>query len=119
MLPTRFGDRVKETSTTTGTGSLTLAGAVSAFQAFDTIYNTGDIVPYAIVGGTEWEVGYGIFTATSTLARTTVTESSNSNALVNFSAGSKDVFVTIPGDYISQVTPIGLSYALAAGLAIF
>lgn len=85
-------DRVKETTTTTGTGTLTLAGAVSGFQSFSVIGNNNTTY-YAIVGGTEWEVGLGTYSS-NTLARTTVLASSNSNSAVNFSAGTKDVFCT-------------------------
>lgn len=85
-------DRVKETTTTTGIGTLTLAGAVSGFQSFSVIGNSNTTY-YAIVGGTEWEVGLGTYSS-NTLARTTVLASSNSNSLVNFSSGTKDVFCT-------------------------
>jgi hypothetical protein len=93
-------DRVKETTTTTGTGTITLAGAVSGFQSFSVIGNANTTY-YAIVGQgtTEWEVGIGTYTSSgTTLSRDTVLESSNSNALVPFSAGTKDVFVTYPAD---------------------
>jgi hypothetical protein len=86
-------DRVKETSTTTGTGTLTLAGAAVGFETFSASIVNGNTTYYAIVGGTEWEVGLGTVAA-GTLARTTVLESSNADALVNFSAGTKDVFCT-------------------------
>lgn len=96
-------DRVKETSTTTGTGSLTLAGAVTGFQTFDAPLATNDTTYYAIEGVDgngaptgEWEVGLGTFTSPSTLARTTVLASSNSGAAVNLSAGTKNVFMTAP-----------------------
>lgn len=92
-----FADRVKETTTTTGTGTLTLAGAASQFQSFAVVGN-GLTCYYAIVGqtGTEWEVGLGTYTASgTTLARTTVLASSNSNAAVSLSAGTKDVFLDI------------------------
>lgn len=91
-------DRVKETSTTTGTGTFTLAGAVSGFQSFSVIGN-GNTTYYTISGqsGSEWEVGIGTYTsAGTTLSRDTVLASSNSGSLVNFSAGTKDVFVTYP-----------------------
>jgi hypothetical protein len=93
-------DRVKETSTTTGTGTFTLAGAVTGFQAFSVIGNANTTY-YAIVeqSGSEWEVGIGTYTSSgTTLSRDTVLESSNSNSLVNFSAGTKDVFVTYSAD---------------------
>lgn len=90
-------DRVKETTTTTGTGTITLAGAVAQYRTFASAFADGSVVQYAIIGqtGTEWEVGNGTFTASgTTLARTTVLASSNANAAVNFSAGTKDVFAT-------------------------
>lgn len=93
-------DRVKETTTTTGTGTITLAGAVTGFQSFSVIGNANTTY-YCIAHQTanEWEVGIGTYTATgTTLARTTVTESSNAGAAVNFSAGTKDVFVTYPAE---------------------
>jgi hypothetical protein len=92
---TVYADRVKETSTSTGTGTITLAGAVSGFQSFTSAFSTGSVVTYCIDGGAEWEVGRGVFTTSgTTLSRTTVLASSNANALVSFSAGSKTVFDT-------------------------
>jgi hypothetical protein len=97
-----FADRVKETSTTTGTGTLDLLGAATNFITFVAGIGTGNRCYYSIVHQTlaEWEVGIGTVTdaATDTLSRTTVLGSSNAGALVNFSAGTKDVFVTIPGN---------------------
>jgi hypothetical protein len=91
-------DRVKETTTTTGTGTVTLAGAVSGFQSFSIIGNANTTY-YTISDGTNWEVGLGTYTSSgTTLSRDTVLESSNSNALVNFPAGTKDVFVTYPAE---------------------
>lgn len=88
-------DRVQETSTTTGTGTFTLAGAVSGFQSFSAIGN-GNTTYYAIVGGTEWEVGLGTYTSSgTTLSRDTVLASSTGSK-VSFSAGTKNVFVTYP-----------------------
>lgn len=89
-------DRVKETSTTTGTGDISLAGAVAQFLAFSARFAAGDTLFYAVVGqsGTEWEVGYGTFQTSggNKIQRTKVLASSNSDAAVNFSAGTKDVF---------------------------
>jgi hypothetical protein len=93
-------DRVKETTTTTGTGTVTLLGAVSGFEAFSSIGNTNTTY-YAIVhqSANEWEVGIGTYTLSgTTLARTTVLSSTNSDAAVDFAAGTKDVFVTYPAD---------------------
>ena len=91
-------DRVKETTATTGTGTVTLDGAVQDYQSFAAI---GDLntTYYTIALSTsdEWEVGIGIYTASgTTLSRDTVLASSNSGSLVNFSAGEKDVFVVYP-----------------------
>jgi len=95
-----LADRVKETSTTTGTGDITLAGAVTQFRAFSAVCADLDEVPYVIVGqsGTEWEVGEGVWHTGNTLTRTRVKASSNAGALVNFSAGTKDVFIDFVGD---------------------
>ena len=92
-----IADRVRETSSTTGTGTLTLAGAVSGFQTFSTAIGNTNTCYYTIVNGSEWEVGLGTVAA-GTLARTTVLKSSNAGSAVDFSAGSKDVFATYPGD---------------------
>jgi hypothetical protein len=91
-------DRVKETTTTTGTGTVTLAGAATGFQTFGAVGN-GNTTYYAIVDNAtgDWEVGSGTYTSSgTTLSRTTVLSSSNSGSLVNFAAGSKDVFCTYP-----------------------
>ena len=93
-----LADRVRETTTTVGTGTVTLAGAVTGFQSFAVVGN-GNTTYYTIAGqGTaEWEVGIGTYTSVgTTLARTTVLASSNAGSLVTFSAGTKDVFVTYP-----------------------
>jgi len=97
-MPLVVKDRVQETSTTTGTGTFTLAGAVTGFQSFSAIGN-GNTTYYAIVGGTEWEVGLGTYTSSgTTLSRDTILASSNGGSAVNFSAGTKNVFVTYPAD---------------------
>ena len=91
-------DRVKETTTTTGTGTVTLAGAAAGFQSF-VVIGDGNQTFYAIVDAASgaWEVGVGTYTSSgTTLSRTTVVSSSNAGSLVNFGAGSKDVFVTYP-----------------------
>ena len=93
-------DRVKETTTTTGTGPLTLGGAAAGFQSFAVIGN-GNTTYYAITepSTAAWEVGLGTYTLSGTiLARTTVLSSSNGGSAVNFVAGIKDVFVTYPAE---------------------
>jgi hypothetical protein len=93
-----LADRVKETTTTTGTGTVTLLGASTGYQSFSVVGNANTTY-YTIAGqtGSEWEVGIGTYTLVGTLlARTTVLASSNAGSLVTFSAGTKDVFVTYP-----------------------
>lgn len=93
-----LADRVKDTTTTTGTGTITLSGtAPIGYVSFGTAIGNGNTTYYTITAGSEWEVGIGTYTAAGTLlARTTVLASSNAGSLVNFSAGTKDVFVTYP-----------------------
>ena len=105
-----LADRVKETTTTTGTGTVTLLGASTGYQSFSAIGN-GNTTYYTIAGQTtsEWEVGIGTYTSSgTTLARTTVIASSNSGSLVNFSAGTKDVFVTYPAEYTANAVGGGI-----------
>ena len=91
-------DRVQETTTTTGTGTITLAGAVTGFQSFSVIGNANTTY-YTIAAGSEFEVGIGTYTSSGTLlSRDTILESSNGGSAVNFSAGTKNVFVTYPAE---------------------
>ena len=92
-------DRVKETTTTTGTGTFTLAGAVTGFETFGTGVGNSNTTYYAVTlpGTAEFEVGLGTLSSdSSTIARTTVISSSNSDNAVNFSAGTKTIFCTLP-----------------------
>lgn len=91
-------DRVKETSTTTGTGTFDLDGAVVGFQTFVAGVGTGNTCYYCATDGTDWEVGIGTVTdaATDTLSRDRILASSNANAEVNWGAGTKTIFVTQP-----------------------
>ena len=95
-----INDRVKETTTTTGTGTLNLAGAVTGFETFVAGVGDGNTTYYAITlpGTAEFEVGLGTITDASpdTLARTTIISSSNSDSAVDFSAGTKTIFCTLP-----------------------
>lgn len=91
-------DRVKETTTTTGTGTVTLLGAATGYQSFSAIGN-GNTTYYTIADqtGSNWEVGIGTYTSSgTTLSRDTVLASSNSGSLVSFTAGTKDVFCDYP-----------------------
>lgn len=120
-----LADRVRETTTTTGTGTVTLAGAVTGFQSFSAIGNANTTY-YTIAGqGTaEWEVGIGTYTSSgTTLSRDTVLASSNSGSLVNFSAGTKDVFCDYPAKravvggegYIENAATVNTSSTINTG----
>jgi len=109
-----LADRVKETTTTAGTGTVTLLGASTGYQSFSVI-GDGNTTYYTIAGqtGSEWEVGIGTYTSSgTTLARTTVLSSSNAGSLVNFSAGTKDVFVTYPAEYSANALGGGIGSVL-------
>ena len=96
-----INNRVRETTSTTGTGAVTLGGAVGGFQTFAAGIGNSNTTYYAISINTEneWEVGLGTLNSdSSTLTRTTVLESSNSDAAVDFAAGSKEVFCTLPAE---------------------
>ena len=98
-----INDRVRETSTTTGSGAFTLAGAVTGYETFATGIGTNDTY-YAIhlQDGAEWEVGIGAGSGT-TLTRSSVISSSNGDAAVVFSAGTKDVFCTMPASKVAYI----------------
>jgi hypothetical protein len=121
-------DRVQETSTTTGTGTFTLAGAVTGFQSFSVIGNANTTY-YAIIMDSSFEIGIGTYTSSgTTLSRDTVLESSNAGSLVNFSAGTKSVFCTYPaergiyadasGNAIALGTPASATLTNATGLPL-
>lgn len=115
-MPLIIEDRVRETTTTTGTGAVTLAGAVSGFQSFSAVGN-GNTTTYCIAHQTanEWEIGVGTYTsAGTTLSRTNIIASSNADSLVNFSAGTKDVFITLPSQQIDQYVVQKNAYTLTS-----
>ena len=97
-----IADRVRETTTTTGTGTITLEGAVTNFETFTANLSNSDTTYYAIVDNTNgaFEVGLGTFTSSGTTLARSVIASSNSNNLVDFGAGTKDVFITVPASKI-------------------
>lgn len=114
-----IADRVKESTVSTGTGALTLAGAAVGYQAFSAVCSVNDTVYYAIeavdsngVATGAWEVGLGTYSAANTLTRTTPQASSNGGAAVNFAAGTKGVWIDL------TATEIGL-YALTSSLGTF
>lgn len=99
-MPHIVADRVLETTTTTGTGALTLSAAVIGFRRFNAVCAVADTVPYFVeavdsnnVPTGDWEAGVGTYSAANTLTRTTVTASSNAGAAVNFAAGTKLVSI--------------------------
>lgn len=108
-------DRVQETTTSTGTGVITLAGAVTGFQSFAAVGN-GNTTFYTITDNTNWEVGIGTYTSSgTTLSRDTVLSSSNSGSLVNFGAGTKNVFVTYPAGRSAYGLTAGTGVTLTPG----
>lgn len=114
-----YADRVKDMTVSIGTGAVVLSGTPpTGFQSFATAFGTsGRRVSYCIALGAEWEVGKGTFDGTMGLTREQVRSSSNGGALVNFSAGTKDVFVTIPAEHTDNAN-LGNIYALARGFVL-
>ena len=101
-----YNDRTWETTNTVGTGTLILNGAKTGYQSFSSVGN-GNTCPYCLTDGTNWEVGSGVYTlSTTTLTRATVYASSNGGSLVNFGSGTKDVFLTTPA---SQQITVGMA----------
>jgi hypothetical protein len=107
-----ISDRVVETTTTTGTGAITLAGAVTGYRAFSSKMSVGDTCFYTIeaIDGSgnptgEWETGFGTYSATNTLTRTTVKDSSNSGSAVTFSTGTKRVFLNLIASAAAREAP--------------
>ena len=120
-------DRVKETTTTTGTGTYTLAGALTGFEAFSQIGNSNTTY-YCCTDGTDFEIGIGTYTASgTTLARTTILQSSNSDNAVNWTSGTRTLFCTLPAEKMvfkdasgtlqgfTEQDPNALAFAIALG----
>ena len=122
-----INDRVKVTSTTTGTGAFALGAAATGFEYFTAILNSNTTY-YTIFnqGTTEWEVGLGTLDGTSAnLTRTTIISSSNSDSVVTFTGGTKDVFCTLPASkavYLdADGVPVGAAsngFAVAMAIAL-
>tara|TARA_R110002124_G_scaffold160938_1_gene328187 strand:+ start:232 stop:612 length:381 start_codon:yes stop_codon:yes gene_type:complete len=92
-----ISDRIKETTDTTGTGTYNLGGAVTGFETFTANLSNGDTTYYCCTDNTNFEVGLGTFTASgTTLARTTILASSNSNNAFSWSSGTRTIFCTLP-----------------------
>jgi hypothetical protein len=103
-------DRVQETSTTTGTGALTLAAAVTGYRRFSAVCSVADTCYYLIVAvdgngnpSGDWEVGLGTYSSANTLTRTTPQASSNAGAAVNFGAGTKYVMLDASAAYLGTL----------------
>ena len=98
-------DRVKETSTSAGATTFALAGAATGYRSFASVCSIGDTFYYAISHQTsnEWETGLGTYSGADTLTRTTVHSSSNSGSAVNFSAGTKEVFLALTATQLSTL----------------
>jgi hypothetical protein len=114
-MPLELKDRVLETASAPGTGTVTLLGASLGYQSFNTALTSGNTTYYAIadLGGANWEVGIGTFTSPNQLARNTILESSGGGTIVNFSSGIQNVFITYPAeksvnlDASNNVSPLG------------
>tara|TARA_R110000787_G_scaffold133774_2_gene246213 strand:+ start:4387 stop:4758 length:372 start_codon:yes stop_codon:yes gene_type:complete len=117
-------DRVKETTVTTGTGTYTLDGAVTGFESFGEV-GDANTTYYACSDGTDFEIGIGTYTASgTTLARTTILQSSNADAAVNWTAGTRTIFCTLPAEKMifndANGSPVNftdnsLAFAIALG----
>ena len=122
-----INDRVKVTSTTTGTGAIALGSAVTGFETFAQGIGNSNTTYYCIFnqGTNEFEVGLGTLSSTTNLQRTTIISSSNSDAVVDFQSGTKDVFCTLPASKSvfldASGTPVGAAsagFALAMAVAL-
>ena len=120
-------DRVRETTTTTGTGTYTLAGAVAGYQSFASAASDADTVYYAVTNDTDWEIGIGTLGGSgTTLARTTILQSSNSDNAVSWGAAVKQIFLTYPAERAVYMNgdgttsdffdPVGTALALSIAL---
>lgn len=116
----QLANRVKEVSTTTGTGTYDLSGAVTGFQSFVAGIGDGNTCYYCATDDTDWEIGIGTVTDGSpdTLARTEILESSNSDSAVNWGAGTRTIFCTFPAEKALDVKDL-LTVVEASGESIF
>jgi hypothetical protein len=107
----QLNDRVKESSITTGVAPIVLTGSPTGYQNVASSISTSNTFPYVVelVGGSEWEIGVGQYVSSNnSIIRTQILNSSNSSNIVNFSAGTKNVFISVPAAYIA-LTASGLS----------
>jgi hypothetical protein len=111
----KLGDRVRETTATTGTGNITLGGAVAGFTSFSSVLSNSDTTFYAMIGSNQWEVGVGTYvSASNIIQRTTVLASSNNGSLVNFTSGTKNVILTQPAERSVYVDGVNVAAANSA-----
>jgi hypothetical protein len=127
MSVTFFSAFVKETSATTGTGTYTLAGAVAGFRSFSSAMTDGQSVVYACTDAVNFEVGVGVYSS-GTISRGRIISSSNSGSAVNWGAGTRNIFLTIPPglfnafssknafDYTDDSNDISGNASLAVGI---
>lgn len=114
----QYVDRVQETFSTTGTGTISLGGSVTGYQAFGTACNNSDTAYYAATDGTNWEVGLGTYaTSGNTFARTTIYASSNGGAAVSWAAGTKNIWLNVPATYYmtKSITKLNAVVIAASG----
>ena len=117
----KFHDRALSTSTSTGTGNMSALAAAATYSTLAASFSLFEMFTYVIASQTltEWEIGMGYLSDASTLVRTGVVyASTNSNGLVNFSAGTKDVFNSVTAKHMQRVASKGKSIAFSAGLAM-
>jgi hypothetical protein len=113
----KVADRVHETTTVAGTGDAALLGALIGYQAFSTVLSDGDACYYCIEHSNQWEVGRGTFNAANTLTRTDVLDSSNGGNAVDFTVGTKQIYITLPAAAVDPPSPTVLTAGetIAAG----
>jgi hypothetical protein len=112
----QYGDRIQETFTTTGTGTISLGGAVIGYQAFSAVCSNSDTAYYAATDGTNWEVGLGTYTTSgNTLARTTILASSNAGSAVSWGAGTKNIWLDYPANKASGGTLVAVTPFTSGG----
>lgn len=117
MTTPTYADRVQETFTTTGTGPVSLAGAITGYQSFSAVMANSGACYYCMTDGTNWEIGLGTYTTSgNTLTRTTVTASSNAGAAVNWAAGTKSVWLDLAASAIANFTTPPAATAGSLGL---
>lgn len=119
MAQMRTNSRIRDVTNTTGTGNVIVAGVPpDGYRTFSAVCSVNDFFHYTIVHQTlnEWEVGFGVYSATNTIQRVAVYSSSNSNALVNFNSGTKDIFLTESSE-MADADPLRLSISAFSSTA--